>query len=319
MTKRDPTLAGAPLSVGAALRQCTAALTRSGIDGAAGDVRRLISAVLDVSVTRVLSEPERILTAAELAALSGYVVRRAEREPVSRIVGQRDFYGRTFAISPATLDPRPESETLIEAALEVAREEGWEGEGLRILDVGTGSGCLLLTLLSELPDARGTGTDISAAALAAARANADRLGVSRRATWLTANGLETVPGPFHMLISNPPYVRTGEIVHLEPEVRNFDPIVALDGGVDGLAVYRALAAQLTRVVPDGWVVLEVGYDQADAVASIVVAAGASQSVGQAVADVRVYRDVAGKRRCVAMRTRAGTHAQKGLGSWPAAS
>ena len=303
----DPTLAGAPLTVGAALRQWTAALAHSGIDGAGGDVRRLVAAVLELSAARVLSEPERVLTAAQAASLSGYVARRAAREPVSRILGRRDFYGRTFAISPATLDPRPESETLIEAALEAAREEGWEGEGLHILDVGTGSGCLLLTLLCELSGACGTGTDISRAALAVARDNADRLGVTRRASWLTADGLETVPGPFHMLISNPPYVRTGEIVHLEPEVCNFDPAVALHGGADGLAVYRALAPRLARVVPDGWIVLEVGYDQADAVASIV-AASVGQAVGQAVADVRVYRDVAGRRRCVAMRTRAGTHA-----------
>jgi release factor glutamine methyltransferase len=303
----DPTRAGAALTVGAALRRWTAALARSGIDDAGGDVRRLVAAVLDVSAAGVLSQPERVLTAAEVGILSGYVARRAAREPVSRILGRRDFYGRTFAISPATLDPRPESETLIEAALEVAREEGWKGDGLRILDVGTGSGCLLLTLLCELSGACGTGTDTSRAALAVARENADRLGVSQRASWLTADGLETVAGPFHMLISNPPYVRTGEIVHLEPEVCNFDPAVALDGGADGLAVYQTLAPRLARVVPDGWIVLEVGYDQADAVASIV-AASVGQAVGQAVADVRVYRDVAGTRRCVAMRTRAGTHA-----------
>jgi release factor glutamine methyltransferase len=311
MPKRDPTMdptsAGAPLTVGAALRQSTAALARCGVDGAGGDVRRLIAAVLDVSAAKVLSEPERILTAAQIGSLSGYVARRASREPVSRILGQRDFYGRTFAISPATLDPRPESEALIEAALEAAREEGWDGDGLRILDVGTGSGCLLLTLLCELPGACGTGTDISAAALAVARGNAECLGVSQRASWLMADGLETVVGPFHVLISNPPYVRTGEIARLEPEVCNFDPAVALNGGADGLSVYRALAPCLARVVPDGWIVLEVGYDQADAVASIV-AASVGQAVGQAVADARVYRDVAGKRRCVAMRTRAGTHA-----------
>jgi release factor glutamine methyltransferase len=307
----DPTPASRPLAVGAALRQLTAGLARSGIEGAGGDVRRLIAAELDVSPARVLSEPERVLTAAQVESLSGYVARRTAREPVSRILGRRDFFGRTFTISPATLDPRPESETLIEAALEAARQEGWEGDGLRILDVGTGSGCLLLTLLCELSGARGTGTDISAAAIAVARDNADRLGVSRRASWLAADGLETVLGPFHMLISNPPYVRTSEIVHLEPEVCNFDPPIALDGGADGLAVYRALAPRLARVVPDGWIVLEVGYDQADAVTSIVAASvgqAVGQGVGQAVADMRVYRDVAGTRRCVAMRTRAGTHA-----------
>jgi release factor glutamine methyltransferase len=292
------------LTVGAGLRKWTAMLAGSGIDGAGGDVRRLIAAVLDVPAASVLSQPERVLTEAELAVLCRYVARRAGREPVSRILGQRDFYGRTFAVSPATLDPRPDSETLIEAALEAAREEGWEGrEGLRILDVGTGSGCLLLTLLCELEGASGTGTDIGEAALTVGRYNAERLGVSQRASWLMADGLETVPGNFHLLISNPPYVRTDEIAHLEPEVRNFDPTAALDGGADGLAVYRSLAPWLTRAVPRGWVVLEVGYDQADAVASLV-----AEGAGQTVADIRVYRDVAGVRRCVAMRTRAGTHA-----------
>lgn len=309
-----PTLAGDPVTVGAALRQWTAALARAGIEGAGGDVRRLIAAVLNVSAAKLLSEPERALMPGELATLSSYIARRAKREPVSRILGQRDFYGRAFAIAPATLDPRPDSETLIKAALDAAREEGWAEDSLRILDVGTGSGCLLLTLLCELEGARGTGTDISAAALAVARDNADRLGVSHRVSWLMADGLETVPGAFHIVVCNPPYVRTSEIAHLEPEVRNFDPAVALDGGADGLAVYRALAAQLARVVPNGWIVLEVGYDQADEVASII-ADGAGQPVADM--DMRVYPDVAGKRRCVAMRTRAGTHAQKGLGSWSA--
>jgi release factor glutamine methyltransferase len=299
----EPTRADGPLTVGAALRRWTVVLAGSGIDGASGDLRRLIAAVLDVSAARLLSEPERILTPAELATLSGYVARRAKREPVSRILGQREFYGRTFAISPATLDPRPESETVIEAALGAVREEGWEGCDIRILDVGTGSGCLLLTLLCELEGARGLGTDISAAALAVACGNARRLGVSQRASWLTADGLESVPGTFHILISNPPYVRTSEIAQLEPEVREFDPAIALDGEADGLAVYRCLAPRLARLVPRGWIVLEVGHDQADAVASIV-----SDGVGQAVADMRVYRDVAGMRRCVAMKTRAGAHA-----------
>jgi release factor glutamine methyltransferase len=308
----DPIPGGGTVAVGEALRRWTAVLARAGIDGAGGDVRRLVAAVLEVSAAQLLSEPERILTGVELATLSACVARRSGREPVSRILGQRNFYGRTFAISPATLDPRPDSETLIEAALETARQEGWGARGgLRILDVGTGSGCLLLTLLAELDVATGMGTDISQAALAVARQNADRLGLSQRASWLIADGLETVPGPFHMLISNPPYVRTGEIAQLEPEVRKFDPAAALDGGADGLTLYRAWAPRLARVVPDGWIVLEVGHDQADAVAAII-----ANGVGQAVADLRIYADVTGMRRCVAMRTRAGTHAQKGLGSWP---
>ncbi len=291
-------------TVGSALREWTAHLARAGIAGAAADVRRLLAGGLGVDAARLVREPERALTDAELATLSSYVARRARREPVSRILGARDFYGRSFVVSPATLDPRPETETLIEAALGIVREEGWGRRDLRILDIGTGSGCLLLTLLCELDGASGVGTDISVPALEVASANADRLGVSHRASWLTADALETVSGSFHILVSNPPYVRTGEIAELEPEVCKFDPAAALDGGADGLAVYRRLATGIGRVIREGWTILEVGYGQADAVASIV-----SEGVGQsAVADLRFYQDVAGKRRCVAMRTRAGGHA-----------
>jgi release factor glutamine methyltransferase len=298
------------LTVGAASRQWTAELARSGIEEAAADVRRMVAAALDISAARVLAEPERPLAPAELARLSGYMARRARREPVSRILGWREFYGRQFAISPATLDPRPDTETVVEAALEIAREEGWDGaDRLRILDVGTGSGCLLLTLLAEIANAQGTGTDISLAALDVARANAERLRVADRASWSRCDALESVAGPFHMLVSNPPYVRTGDIAHLEPEVCCFDPPVALDGGGDGLTLYRRLAPQIVKVVPNGWAILEVGFDQADAVASIL-----SAGIGnEAVADMRIYRDVAGKRRCVAVKARAEAYAQKVLG------
>jgi release factor glutamine methyltransferase len=302
------------LAVGPALRRWTAALTRAGVEEAGADVRRLAAAVLDVPAAKLLSEPERPLSAAEASQLAGYVARRARREPVSRILGRRDFYGRSFAVSPATLDPRPDTETLIEMALEAVREERWDPSAVRILDVGTGTGCLLLTLLCELPGAAGIGTDISPAALAVARANADRLGVARRASWLTADALETVPGAFHMLVSNPPYVRTADIAHLDPEVCNFDPAIALDGGPDGLALYRRLAGGIARVVPDGWALLEVGLDQAIAVASIVndgIAAADAE-----VAELRIGRDVAGRRRCVAVKTRGAKHAQKPLGCCP---
>ena len=281
------------------MRELTAHLARAGIEGAGGDVRRLAAAALGVSGAAVLMGPDRVLTTAELQLLRAFVERRRQHEPVSRILGERDFYGRTFAISPATLDPRPDSETVIAAALEIAREEGWMSRPIRILDVGTGSGCLLLTLLCELPQATGLGTDISAAALDTASLNAGRLGLGRRVTWLRADALESIAGPFHMLVANPPYVRTAEIPGLEPEVRDFDPTQALDGGPDGLAMYRRLMPRIADVTPcGGWVVLETGHDQAADVAALL----ASKEAGMDVARIRIHHDVAGRRRCVAART-----------------
>jgi release factor glutamine methyltransferase len=199
----------------------------------------------------------------------------------------------------ATLDPRPDSETLIEATLGFARREGWLSAPLRVLDIGTGSGCLLLTLLCELPNAVGVGTDISEAALEIARDNARRLGLERRAQWLVRDALEGGGDHFQMLVSNPPYVRSDDIARLEPEVRCFDPWSALDGGDDGLHFFRRFAARISSVIPDGWIVLEVGHDQADAVAGVL----ASSISGIKSDDIVFCRDVTGRRRCVAVRTR----------------
>lgn len=286
-------------TIGSALRALTAVLTRAGIEGAGNDVRRLMAAVLGVPGASVLSSPERALTSGQFETLRHHVERRARHEPVSRILGERDFYGRTFAISPATLDPRPDSETLIAAVLDIVREEGWRGKPLRILDVGTGTGCLLLTLLAELPHARGTGTDVSAAALDVAGANAHRLGLAQRAMWQQADAIEISLGRFDIFVANPPYVRTAEIAHLDPEVRNFDPHLALDGGADGLGLYRRLIPGIPSVIPNGWAVLEVGHDQADAVMALL----SSCIPGMDSTRLRIHRDVVGKRRCVAVKTR----------------
>src|SRR5256885_251007 len=176
MTAAMREVAGTELqpTLGAALRQATAGLRRAGIEGPGDDARRLLAAVLSLSAAQLLARPERPLSVEEIARLDRCIARRVTREPVSRILGTRDFYGRSFAISPATLDPRPDSETLIAAVLELAAAEGWLARPLRLLDVGTGSGCLLLTLLAELPGAAGVGTDTSVAALNVARANAQR-------------------------------------------------------------------------------------------------------------------------------------------------
>jgi release factor glutamine methyltransferase len=296
---RDVAGTVAQLTLGAALRQATADLRRAGVESAGDDVRRLLAALLGLSGAQILARPERPLSPEEIESFARCIARRVAREPISRILGERDFYGRSFAISPATLDPRPDSETLIVAALELAASEGRLARPLRILDVGTGSGCLLLTLLAELPGAVGVGTDTSAAALDVARGNARRLGVAHRAQWLAADALEAVRGPFDILISNPPYIPTREIAGLDPEVRCHDPPSALDGGEDGLRFFHRLVARMGDVVLDGWVVLEVGHDQADAVAALLASRGPATSA----VDIRFYRDVAGRRRCVAARTR----------------
>ncbi len=296
---RDVAGTVAQLTLGAALRQATAQLRRAGVESAGDDARRLLAAVLGLSTAQILARPERPLSPEEAESVGRCVARRVAREPVSRILGEREFYGRSFAISPATLDPRPDSETLIAAALELAASEGWLARPLRILDVGTGSGCLLLTLLAELPGAAGVGTDTSVAALDVARANAQRLGVADRAQWLAADALEAIRGKFDILISNPPYIPTQDIAGLDPEVRCYDPPSALDGGADGLRFFHRLLARMGDVVVDGWTVLEVGHDQADAVAALLSSTGSAASAG----DIRFYRDVAGKRRCVAARAR----------------
>jgi release factor glutamine methyltransferase len=284
-----------PLLLADALRRATAELRRAGIEGPGNDARRLLSAALHLSAAQVLARPERPLRAEEVKRFGNFIARRLAREPVARILGERDFYGRTFSISPATLDPRPDSETLIDATLKLVALEGWQSRALRILDVGTGSGALLLTLLAELPGAFGVGTDVSVAALETARDNARRLGLARSAGWLAGDLLDAVRGPFDILISNPPYIPTWQIAHVAPEVREHDPMLALDGGADGTCFFRRLSAQVAQIVPDGWIVLETGHDQADAVVTLLAARGLKK--------VSVQRDVAGRLRCVAARTR----------------
>lgn len=275
-------------------------LAERGIEAAEIDARRLLVAAIGGSTLDLLRDPDRVLTAVEAATLCEFARRRFRHEPVARVLGERGFYGRSFAITPATLDPRPCSETLIESALELATAEGWRDRPIRILDVGTGSGALLLTLLAELPLATGVGTDISTEALKVAQENCVRLGLGERAAFWERDYLEGIAETFDLLISNPPYIETEEIAGLEPEVRDFDPTAALDGGLDGLDAYRALARGLTRVVPNGWAVVEVGATQSAAVARFFEAeVGEDPSVG-----ARLWNDLGGHVRCVAIRTQS---------------
>jgi len=286
----------AAATVREALYEAASRLRRGGIENAGDDARRLLCHVLGLSSAELIGAQRRPLCAAAAERFARFIERRLLREPTSRILGARDFYGRSFALSAATLDPRPDSETLVTAALDLAREEGWLHAPLRILDVGTGSGCLLITLLLELPHASGVGSDISTAALNTARGNAELLNVADRSQFIAADALDGIAGRFDIMVCNPPYISSAEIARLAPEVRSYDPHQSLDGGSDGLSFFRRLAAGMERLVPDGWIILEVGHDQADAVAALVAARGRQ-------APLREFRDVAGRRRSVATRTR----------------
>lgn len=303
MTTAPDRDAGAPEDgwadyAGLTLREAIARLGRrlaeAGIEDPARDARHLVLGALGLSGTDLLRAPERRLSDDEGRRVGAIALRRVAREPVSRILGERGFFGRTFAVTPATLDPRPCTETVIEAVLEIAQAEAWREAPVRILDIGTGTGALVLTLLAELPRASGVGTDISEDALAAARANAVRLGLADRVDFLNRDGLDGIEGRFDILVSNPPYIPSGDIAGLEPEVRMFDPRAALDGGADGLDFYRAFAIGAKRVVPNGWVFVEVGAGQAEDVARLFSAGGGTE--------VRLWRDLGGHTRCVAMKT-----------------
>jgi release factor glutamine methyltransferase len=280
----------------ALMQRATRALAEAGVKSPGRDARLLVAAATGLSAAELLSAPETPIDPEAGRKLAEMVKRRCAREPVSRILGAREFYGRTFAVTPATLDPRPDSETLIELALELADANGWRARPIRILDIGTGSGCLLVTLLAELPQATGVGGDINKDALAVAADNARRHGVLSRMHVALHDGLSGVAGSYDLLICNPPYVASGEISQLSPEVRNFDPLAALDGGPDGMALYRAVLAELPRVLAHGWALFEVGAGQADAVAQLL----RNFIPGPRQGPLLCRQDLGGHTRCVAM-------------------
>ena len=291
-----------PPFAGMTAREAQSALGRAlgdaGIEDAMRDARLLVAAALDATPEALLRDPARPFDDRQGETLSSFAKRRLAREPVSRILGVRGFYGREFRVTPATLDPRPCTETIVEAALEVATAEGWRERPIRILDVGTGSGALLVTLLAELPLAVGLGTDVSDDALLVAEDNSVRLGVASRASFLNRRDLDHIAGPFDLMVSNPPYIPSGDIPGLEAEVRVYDPAGALDGGADGLAIYRALARDLTQIVPEGWALFEVGAGQAADVEKLL-----RDGTGRALGEVRTWRDLGQHTRCVAIKTR----------------
>lgn len=264
---------------------------------AAVDARRLLMLAVGCEAIELVKASGRILATAEAERYAVLISRRLAGEPVSRIAGQRGFYGREFLVTPATLDPRPESETLIDAALGAVQDEFPRGKGLSILDIGTGTGCLLLTLLAELPEATGIGVDVSAAALQVANENGRRLGLAKRGRWVEGRGFAGLLKPFGLIVSNPPYIASAEIAGLDDEVKAFDPGSALDGGSDGLEIYREIALTLPLVPGNPHIFLEVGDGQAGDVAAVMRAAVPADRIAGAV----FHMDMAGKQRCVAMR------------------
>jgi release factor glutamine methyltransferase len=252
------------------------AFRERGIESPQADARILAAHALALTRAQLIAQADRELEPREIDAISARAARRLEREPVSRIVGTREFWGLTLEIDPAVLDPRPDTETVIEMALDWITTRGLRREKLRVLDIGTGSGALLLALLSELPEAFGVGTDISVEALLTARRNAVRTGLAPRCVFVACDISSALHAPFDLIVANPPYIRSGDIDTLPPEVRDFDPRPALDGGDDGLAAYRVIATDGRRLLAErGRLVVELGQGQAGVVQGLFQNAGLS--------------------------------------------
>jgi release factor glutamine methyltransferase len=267
------------VSVSEALHHVVQSFRTGGVEEAEADARVLIGHALHLDRARLIVQSERILEAREVTVISALATRRLRREPVSRIVGQKEFWSLPISVTPDVLVPRPETETVVEAALDFVIRSGLRLEKLRVLDIGTGSGVLLLALLNELKNAIGTGTDVSSAALDVASANAARCRLDSRCNFVVCNIATGVEGPFDLIVSNPPYIAHDEIETLAPEVRDYDPQVALDGGQDGLDAYRRIAADAKRILaPGGRLFVELGAGQDEPVRALFTKAGLSPGI-----------------------------------------
>jgi release factor glutamine methyltransferase len=263
------------LSVESARRALAAQLRSAQLEEAELDARILLGAALGLDLTGLVAQAARLLAEAETSRLAQYAGRRIAGEPVARILGVREFWGLPFRLSEATLVPRPDTETIVERALEMFRERQRSHPPV-IADIGTGSGAILLALLHEIPEAFGVGTDLSLTALDTAKANAAALGLAGRAAFVACSYAAALSGPFDLIVSNPPYIPSGEIPKLSIEVREHDPHLALDGGNDGYDAYRALIPQAAeRLMPGGALIVEAGRGQAADIETLMTAAALS--------------------------------------------
>ena len=285
-----------------ALGFATAELRAAGVDAPRRDARLLLQHALGLSPEALLADDRLPLAEVEARRLKALVDRRAAREPIAYLTGTREFWSLDFAVDRSALVPRPESETLVEAVL--ARAPRLPARP-RVLDLGTGTGCLLMALLSELPGAVGVGVDVSAAAVSLARDNAGHLGLGSRACFAVADWGAPLAAQFDIVVSNPPYVVASELVSLAPEVACHEPQTALAGGADGYDCYRQLAPQVARLLaPRGLAAIELGVGMADEVALLFSASG--------LAEIGRRRDLSGIERCAlfARDTRAGLRSQE---------
>jgi release factor glutamine methyltransferase len=286
-------------TLGSLLDEATAALAEAGRVEPRRRARQLIASSLNISAAELLMYPDRVLCRSEASRLLGLVDRMTHGEPLSRILGRREFWSLDFALSNETLDPRPESETVVEAVVSRVCDRL---SPLRLLDLGTGTGCLLLALLSEFPAATGFGVDLSEEAVATARRNAETLGFGGRACFFVGEWSSALAQRFDVIVANPPYVATAALRDLPDEVSLYDPRRALEGGEDGLAAYRSIATALPALLaPFAMFVAEVGVGQAGAVAVILKGCGLSLEA--------IDRDLAGIERCVVARQLTGRPAE----------
>ncbi|WP_134500120.1 peptide chain release factor N(5)-glutamine methyltransferase [Microvirga pakistanensis] len=274
-----------------ALRDLRRTLSEAGFETAALDARLLLLSVLGIPATALITQPDVPLSAEEAERLEAAARRRLAHEPVARIVGEREFWGLPFVLSPETLVPRPDTETVVETVLGLLPDRQ---APLLMADFGTGSGCLLVALLHELPQAQGLGTDLSLGALRTARRNAWANGVGERSRFALSCWADAVTGRFDLIVSNPPYIASAVVPTLDREVRDHDPLLALDGGPDGLEPYRILLGAAKRLlIPGGLLAVEIGYDQAEDLRGLAAAHG--------LEILRIAHDLSDNPRCVAMR------------------